>query len=67
MLIFFFFSECKSKSVLFILPGSTTKHNKLVQFPVCTHVGVFYSLEILHKLTRGTYKADFLFSNFGFG
>ena len=45
MLIFFF--ECKSKSVLFILPGRTTKHNKLVQFSVCTYVGVLYSLKIL--------------------
>ena len=31
------------------VPGRTIRHtcNKLIQFPVCAHVGVLYSLEIL--------------------
>ena len=48
-------------------PGCTTKHNKLVQFPVCAYVGVLFSLEIRPQACENTYKLDFLISNFGFG
>ena len=54
----------KSCKVLF---GTYTwLHNQTLQsytISVCAYVGVLYSLEILPRLLRSTYKFDFLFSN----